>query len=174
MKTYGLLGPAAPEAGWVPAPRYLLRRARILRQLAGIKPCQALEIGCGAGVLLHELTARGFDCSALESSAEARTLARGLATDAGIDIDFHEEAVELAVGQGVGALVLDPHDRRLADLPCAMAPHGHDHDRDPLDRRPLGAARRLVAGDLPGHPVPRARLVLTVDRHGRESTEARR
>src|SRR5690554_4777090 len=90
MKTYGLLGPAAPEAGWVPAPRYLLRRARILRQLAGIKPCQALEIGCGAGVLLHELTARGFDCSALESSAEARTLARGLATDAGIDIDFHE------------------------------------------------------------------------------------
>ena len=91
MKTYGLLGPAAPEEGWVPAPRYLLRRSRILRRLAGIAPCDALEIGCGAGVLLHELSARGFRCSALESSPEARTLARRLAGLAGLDIAFQEQ-----------------------------------------------------------------------------------
>ena len=90
MKTYGLLGPAAPEQGWVPAPRYLLRRSRILRRLDGIAPCEALEIGCGAGVLLHELTARGFRCSALESSPEARSLAQRLAGSAGIDIGFHD------------------------------------------------------------------------------------
>lgn len=86
MKTYGTLGPAAPEAGWVPAPRYLLRRARILRQLDRIAPCETLEIGCGAAVLLHELTARGFRCTALESSPDARALAQGLAADAGLDI----------------------------------------------------------------------------------------
>lgn len=90
MKTYGILGPAAPEAGWVPAPRYLLRRDRILRRLDGIAPCEALEIGCGAGVLLHELTARGFRCTALESSPDARQLAQELATGAGIDIRFEE------------------------------------------------------------------------------------
>ena len=91
MKTYGRLGPAAPEAGWVPAPRYLLRRARILRQLEGIAPCETVEIGCGAGVLLHELTARGFRCHALESSPEARVLAGQLAADAGIDIRLVEQ-----------------------------------------------------------------------------------
>lgn len=90
MKTYGILGPAAPEAGWVPAPRYLLRRARILRRLEGLAPTEALEIGCGAGVLLHELTARGFRCIALESSPDARRLAGQLAADAGIDIRFTE------------------------------------------------------------------------------------
>jgi len=90
MKTYGILGPAAPESGWVPAPRYLLRRARILRQIAAVAPCEALEIGCGAGILLHELTARGFSCSALESSPEARAMAQSLVTAAGIDIDLHE------------------------------------------------------------------------------------
>src|SRR5690606_3974525 len=90
MKTYGILGPAAPESGWVPAPRYLLRRARILRQIAAVAPCEALEIGCGAGILLHELTARGVSCSALESSPEARAMAQSLVTAAGIDIDLHE------------------------------------------------------------------------------------
>lgn len=90
MKIHGRLGPAAPEAGWVPAPRYLLRRARILRQLEGMTPCETLEIGCGAGVLLHELTTRGFRCHALESSPEARELAGQLAREAEIDIPLFE------------------------------------------------------------------------------------
>lgn len=88
MKHHGVLGPAAPEHGWVPAPRYLLRRARVLRQLRGITPCEVLEIGCGAGVLLHELDDLGFRCTALESSPEARQLASQLAAEAGKAIDF--------------------------------------------------------------------------------------
>lgn len=88
MKTYGILGPAAPEHGWVPAPRYLLRRARILRQVARLTPCETLEVGCGAGVLLHELDALGFRCSALESSPQARELASRLAGESGRDIRF--------------------------------------------------------------------------------------
>ncbi len=90
MKNYGVIGPAAPEAGWVPAPRYLLRRARILKLIEKLEPCETLEIGCGAGVLLHELHDRGFRCTALESSPEARALASGLAQDAGKDIRFLE------------------------------------------------------------------------------------
>ncbi len=86
MKNYGVLGPAAPESGWVPAPRYLLRRARILKHIKALKPCDTLEIGCGAGVLLHELDDLGFRCTALESSPEARDLAIKLAREAGKDI----------------------------------------------------------------------------------------
>ena len=69
------LGPAAPDLGWVPAPRYLMRRARILRQLNSLEPGRLLEVGPGAGMLLIEAARRGFQCQALEVSIEARTLA---------------------------------------------------------------------------------------------------
>jgi SAM-dependent methyltransferase len=74
-----VLGTVAPTLGWVPAPRYLLRRALVLRRISQLAPCDTLEIGCGAGALLHELSARGFRCTALESSKEARNLATELA-----------------------------------------------------------------------------------------------
>lgn len=86
------LGPAAPEHGWVPAPRYLLRRALILRELPAIAPCDTLEIGPGAGMLLHELDARGFRCQALEMSAAARDIASSLAREAHRNIEFHATA----------------------------------------------------------------------------------
>lgn len=84
------LGPAAPECGWVPAPRYLLRRALILQQINRIAPCRALEIGSGAGMLLHELDTRGFECSALEMSGEAREIGCTLARESRRDIRFFE------------------------------------------------------------------------------------
>lgn len=90
METSRLLGPAAPEEGWVPAPRYLLRRKRILRQLKGTRPCAALEIGCGAGMLLQELAQRGFQCTALESSPEARALIDRLTAKTGVHLDVRE------------------------------------------------------------------------------------
>ncbi len=74
MENIPLLGAAAPEDGWVPAPLYLLRRQRILRQLRNRPPSEVIEIGCGAGMLLQELAARGFRCEALESSPQARAL----------------------------------------------------------------------------------------------------
>lgn len=82
------LGPAAPEHGWIPAPRYLLRRALILRELRGAPPCEVLEIGPGPGMLLHELDARGFHCHALEMSDVARAAGSTLAREAGRDIRF--------------------------------------------------------------------------------------
>ncbi len=88
MKKYGMLGPAAPELGWVPAPRYLLRRSLVLREIREMEPCETLEIGPGAGVLLHELDDLHFRCTALESSADARKLAETLAHDAHKPIRF--------------------------------------------------------------------------------------
>lgn len=87
-----LLGPAAPDLGWVPAPRYLLRRRRILHLLRDTAPCPVVEIGPGAGMLLQELSARGFACKALETSAEARTLIRALCERSGRKVEVYETA----------------------------------------------------------------------------------
>lgn len=90
MENLPLLGPAAPEEGWVPAPRYLLRRQRILRQLRDMHPCDVIEIGCGAGMLLQELAVRGFRCEALETSPQARELIDRLARKTGHAINVHD------------------------------------------------------------------------------------
>lgn len=81
-----LLGPAAPELGWVPAPRYLMRRARIMRMFSDVVPGRLLEIGSGAGALLIELSKRGFRCEALESSAQARQLLQSMSASSGVNI----------------------------------------------------------------------------------------
>ena len=86
-----LLGPSAPKLGWVPAPRYLLRRNRILRQLRGMGPGDVIEIGSGAGMLLQELAERGHSCHALETSAQARDLINILALASGQAIQVHAE-----------------------------------------------------------------------------------
>lgn len=68
---------------WVPAPRYLLRRNRILANLQGLSPGSVIEVGCGAGALLHDLCQKGFSCRGLEQSEEAVAVARQIHRDTG-------------------------------------------------------------------------------------------
>lgn len=81
MEYHSLYGPSVPEKGWVPAPRFILRRERIQRLLARYSPGSLLEIGCGAGTLLHEFSKRGFACEALETSTAALEIARHVNAD---------------------------------------------------------------------------------------------
>ena len=78
MTRHPLFGLSAPELGWVPAPRYALRRARLLGLAARLGGGRLLEIGPGAGALLSDLAALGFSCDAVESSAEAFRIASQL------------------------------------------------------------------------------------------------
>lgn len=70
-----MLGPAWPSLPWAPAPRYLLRRSRVLRQVKGLIPGRVLEVGCGVGALLHELKAQGHETHGFETSPAALQLA---------------------------------------------------------------------------------------------------
>ena len=74
-----LYGPSAPDANWVPSPSFLLRRHRVLEYLETVPSGSLLEVGCGAGTLLFELSLRGFTCEALEASASAAAIARAIA-----------------------------------------------------------------------------------------------
>ena len=71
-KIYGL---AAPEFGWVPAPSYILRRATILTIMKTLPPGKVLEIGCGCGALLYDLSLYGFYGVGVDISEKARNIA---------------------------------------------------------------------------------------------------
>jgi SAM-dependent methyltransferase len=58
-----------------------MRRAAILERLIRFPHGRLLEIGSGAGSLLADLHKAGFSCEAVETSAEARTLAAVLLSD---------------------------------------------------------------------------------------------
>ena len=83
LRTSSLFGVVAPAIGWVPPLRFLLRRARILRLLAPLGPGKLVEVGCGAGALLHELAAMNTEAVGLETSTRARTTACAIAGLAG-------------------------------------------------------------------------------------------
>lgn len=68
-------GIAAAELGWVPAPRYLLRRAALLDLIGNDSPGAVLEIGCGAGALLYDLAQAGFYGIGVEQSPQACAVA---------------------------------------------------------------------------------------------------
>ena len=70
------LGAWIDGSGWVPSPRYLLRRNRVLPILEKLITGDLLEIGCGAGALLFDLRELGFSCSAVEFSPDARNHAK--------------------------------------------------------------------------------------------------
>jgi SAM-dependent methyltransferase len=74
-----LFGVVATKIGWAPPLRFLLRRARILRLLGKIPPGDIIEVGCGAGALLHELASRNRRAIGLETSPRALAMARGIA-----------------------------------------------------------------------------------------------
>lgn len=78
MHRHPLFGLTAPELGWVPAPRYALRRARLIALARPLGGGRLLEIGPGAGALLSDMADLGFTCEALETSEEAFRLASEL------------------------------------------------------------------------------------------------
>ena len=78
MEIHHCFGPSLPEDGWVPAPRYLLRRQLILKILGAVEVGHVLDIGCGPAIVLYELAKRGWSCCALEQSPSALEMARKL------------------------------------------------------------------------------------------------
>lgn len=76
-----IIGLDARHLGWAPSLRYLLRRARVLALLRPTdqKP-ELLEIGCGAGALLFELSYIGYTCTGVETSRQALDVATKIAS----------------------------------------------------------------------------------------------
>jgi 2-polyprenyl-3-methyl-5-hydroxy-6-metoxy-1,4-benzoquinol methylase len=70
-KDYG----SSIKGRWVPAPRFALRRRRIMELTASLPPGSILETGPGAAALLREFALRNFNCIGYDTSDEARAVA---------------------------------------------------------------------------------------------------
>ncbi|MBE7214631.1 class I SAM-dependent methyltransferase [Shewanella benthica] len=82
------------DRSWVPAPKYLLRRSRLLKILKDLKPGRVLEVGCGAGGITFDATQMGFSCEALETSLQARNIANKILSRARSPVEIHSSAAE--------------------------------------------------------------------------------
>ncbi len=85
MQYHKHFGAAAPNRGWIPAPRYLLRRFCLLRAFQRLSG-SVLEIGCGSGAFLLDLHHMGFSVQGLETSPQARHLASIIHNDTKIPV----------------------------------------------------------------------------------------
>ncbi len=88
-------GLAIPALQWVPAPRYLLRRDVILNAARQLVPGRLLEIGCGAGALLDDLSELGFSAVGVDQSPSARRIADALLAETR-DVEIRETHEGLA------------------------------------------------------------------------------
>jgi SAM-dependent methyltransferase len=95
MELHSAYGVSLPEKNWIPAPRYLMRRNRILNLLQEITPGSWLEIGCGAGALLFDLSQKGFNCSILEHSSHALTLVDAVRKEYGFALDIYTQPQDI-------------------------------------------------------------------------------
>lgn len=90
MKIHPFYGPILIDKGWVPAPRYLMRRDLILAILKGTKKAQLLEIGTGPAALHYELSINGLSCFGLEQSQAALKIAHSLHKKNGLSKIYRE------------------------------------------------------------------------------------
>lgn len=153
-------GPAMPSLNWVPAPRYLMRRDLLLRIFARHKPGRIIEIGCGAGSLLSDLTERGYSALGVDQSPSALRLARTLAADcedmqiAASPDDAEPESFDYLTAFEVLEHIEDDH-AALADWSRYLRPEGtlvfsvpaHPHRWNAADEW-AGHFRRYRRSDL--------------------------
>ncbi len=102
-------GIEAPELGWVPAPRYLLRRSRVLKLLRDVPRGRILEVGCGAGALLYDLAKEGFRCTGYDTSEDAVAVARKIHEQTGVTIGSTSSATWEADFDGLLAFEVLEH-----------------------------------------------------------------
>jgi SAM-dependent methyltransferase len=62
----------------------------LVREVLGQPPARLLDLGCGPGLYLQRLAARGYTCTGIDFSPASIAHARQQAAQAGLVIDYHE------------------------------------------------------------------------------------
>lgn len=68
----------------------------IAREVLGPAPARVLDLGCGPGLYLQALAARGYECRGIDFSPASVAYARAQAAEAGLSIDYEEADLRAA------------------------------------------------------------------------------
>lgn len=68
----------------------------IAREVLGPAPARVLDLGCGPGLYLQALAARGYECRGIDFSPASVAYARAQAAEAGLAIDYEEADLRAA------------------------------------------------------------------------------
>ena len=174
------LGVAAPELGWVPSPTWVLRRAAVLEHVRSWPPGRVLDMGCGAGALLHDLARRGFSGLGVELSGPARDLGQKLTVELdgfrivdrvppdsppfdhliSLEVLEHIEDDSGALSswvehlkEGGRVLLSVPADPKRWDLTDVLAGHFRRYDRDGVRDLVTGVGLRVDRIETYGFPA---------------------
>ncbi|MBV9946813.1 MAG: class I SAM-dependent methyltransferase [Myxococcales bacterium] len=124
----GLYAPGSRDAG-----SYIVkaRRAEVLKELGGIARGRLLDVGCGPGPLVADLTGRGFEYEGVDLSP--RMIHRCRERHAGLDarftvaeasaLPFPDETFDVVLCLGVLEYVLRPFDS-LCEVARVLRPGG--------------------------------------------------
>lgn len=180
MRHTSELGVAAPELGWVPSPTWVLRRAAVLQHVGSWNPGRVLDMGCGAGALLHDLARRGFSGLGVEVSDPARELGERLTRELGgfrirdripVDSPPFDYLISLEVlehieddagalrswvahlGEGGRVLLSVPADPKRWDVTDVLAGHFRRYDREGVRELVAGAGLRVDRIETYGFPA---------------------
>jgi SAM-dependent methyltransferase len=200
MDIHPQFGPVLRDDGWVPAPRYLLRRQLVLEKLAKMPVGEVLDIGCGPAVLLFVLSRLGWHCSGLERSERALAMAKKVhAQPGGASISSTPQAswsgrfdcilcmeVLEHIEDDLGALStwrdwLKPGGTLLLSVPAHMkkwshsdvwAGHCRRYERDPLQALLDAAGFEVRSLESYGYPLSNIIEPVRAWQHGRALRDA--
>ncbi|QTX06236.1 methyltransferase [Agromyces archimandritae] len=91
---------------------------------AGARPCPAVDLACGTGIVAAWLARRGFDVVAGDRSAAAAASARETAAANGVEVQVHRaDGLEFLSDGAAGLVVLNPPFHSGAALSEGIAEH---------------------------------------------------
>lgn len=91
-------GVYSTDKSWVPNPNEIMKRAAILDLVKTLKAGSVLEIGCGAGALIHDLARKNFRGKGIDTSVAALGIARSLFPSGNHDFLFDSSVSESDAG----------------------------------------------------------------------------
>jgi SAM-dependent methyltransferase len=106
---------------WIYYPVYVEKMVRVRRYLADFKGKKILDMGCGEGVLVHDLRKQGFDITGVDFNYESEFIRKGSILATGLPAGSFDLIICLDV---IEHLNFDDQEKALREIHRLLKPGG--------------------------------------------------
>lgn len=139
-------------------------RLQVIEEVTALRGKKVCDVGCGGGILSEGMAQNGAEVTALDLSTEVLAVAKQHAVDAGLTIDYREQAVEELAAEMPAQFDLVTCMEMLEHVPapesviaaCSqlVRPGGHVVFST-LNRNPMAFIQAIVGAEYVLNMVPR-------------------